>query len=66
MLEKSKAKIGVYRRTKKRRTEMFVETNGVDWVRIYHDDVDGGFDFELPVGMAKELFRKLKKQWDNE
>lgn len=61
-----KVPIGVYRSEKKRRTDRCIETNGVDWIRIYHDDIDGGFDFELPIGMAKELFRKLKKQWNNE
>ena len=55
-----KVAIGVYRSTKKRNTQWAVETNGIDWMRIYQDDIDVGFDFELPVGMVKELFSKLK------
>jgi hypothetical protein len=61
-----KIPIGIYRSAKKRNTKRAVETNGIDWIRIYHDDIDGGFDFELPIGMVRELFSKLKKQWQND
>ena len=61
-----KVPIGIYRSAKKRNTQWAVETNGIDWIRIYHDDIDSGFDFELPISMTRELFSKLKKQWENE
>ncbi|HNG68566.1 MAG TPA: hypothetical protein PLP63_06460 [Saprospiraceae bacterium] len=55
--------IGVHRsrKTKKNHEIIGIESNGKDYLRVYMDDIDGGFDTELPESLVKKLFRDIKK-----
>ena len=62
-IKKKKGIIGVYRNRNTGRCERTgIETNGIDYLRFYADDIDGGIDRELSDGIVKEFFRKIKKQ----
>lgn len=48
------------KRTKMRYLEQSITTNGKDFITVYVDDNDGGFEHTFNKTMSKELFKKLK------